>query len=79
MVLIDREVELPAGAIRVAPLEETVQGTIVFPSSQWHGRPVEGLRIEFENDSPAESGTHTIDVDLVGREGDVFARTSYVD
>ncbi|HJS74030.1 MAG TPA: hypothetical protein VJ921_07065, partial [Vicinamibacteria bacterium] len=30
VVLIDREIELPAGAIRVAPLEETVQGTIVF-------------------------------------------------
>jgi hypothetical protein len=49
VVLIDREIELPAGAIRVAPLEETVQGTIVFPSSQWAGRPVEGLRIQFEN------------------------------
>jgi Thermophilic metalloprotease (M29) len=40
VVLIDREIELPAGAIRVAPLEETVQGTIVFPPSQWSGRPV---------------------------------------
>lgn len=49
VVLIDREIELPAGAIRVAPLEETVQGTIVFPPSQWDGRPVEGLRMQFEN------------------------------
>jgi Thermophilic metalloprotease (M29) len=45
VVLIDREIELPAGAIRVAPLEETVQGTIVFPPSQWSGRPVQGLRL----------------------------------
>jgi hypothetical protein len=46
-VLIDREIELPAGAVRVAPLEETVQGTIVFPPSQWSGRPVSGLKLGF--------------------------------
>jgi len=45
VVLIDREIELPAGAIRVAPLEETVQGTIVFPPSQWSGRPVQRLKL----------------------------------
>ncbi len=47
-VLIDREIELPAGVVRVAPLEESVQGTIAFPPSQWDGRPVEGLRLHFE-------------------------------
>ena len=47
VVLIDREIELPAGAIRVAPLEETVEGTIAFPPSQWAGRPVEGLVLRF--------------------------------
>jgi hypothetical protein len=45
VVLIDREIELPAGAIRVAPLEETVQGAIAFPPSQWSGRPVLGLKL----------------------------------
>ena len=48
VILIDREIELPAGAVRVAPLEETVTGTIAFPPSQWDGRPVEGLRIHLE-------------------------------
>ncbi len=47
-VLIDREIELPAGVARVAPLEDTVEGTIAFPPSQWDGRPVEGLRLHFE-------------------------------
>lgn len=47
-VLIDREIELPAGVARVAPIEETVRGTIAFPPSQWDGRPVEGLRLQFE-------------------------------
>ncbi len=46
-VLIDREIELPAGAIRVAPLEETVEGVVAFPLSQWMGKPVEGLKLRF--------------------------------
>ena len=49
VILIDREIELPTGAVRVAPLEETVQGTIAFPPSQWSGRPVHGLKLVFEN------------------------------
>ena len=46
--LIDREIELPAGAIRVAPLEDTVVGTIAFPPSVWNGETVEGLKMHFE-------------------------------
>ena len=45
--LIDREVELPAGAIRVAPLEETVTGTIAFPPAMWDSVRVEGLVLTF--------------------------------
>ena len=47
-ILIDREIELPAGAVRVAPVEETVHGTIVFPPSQWNGQPVRGLTMHLE-------------------------------
>ena len=46
--LIDREIELPPGAIRVAPIEETVEGTIAFPNSVWQGEKVEGLVITFK-------------------------------
>ena len=46
-VLIDKEIELPAGAIRVAPIEDSVEGVIAFPPSQWDGRPVEGLKLRF--------------------------------
>ncbi len=60
VILIDREIELPTGAVRVAPLEETVQGTIAFPPSQWSKRPVHGLKLVFENGKvvslSAESG-----------------------
>lgn len=48
VILIDREVELPAGVVRVAPVPESVEGTIAFPPSQWDGRAVEGLKIRFE-------------------------------
>jgi len=46
--LIDREIELPAGAIRVAPLEESVHGTIAFPATTWQDRPVRGLVLRIE-------------------------------
>ncbi|MEA2693916.1 MAG: aminopeptidase [Acidobacteriota bacterium] len=46
-VLVDREIELPCGVIRVAPLEETVDGTIAFPTAQWAGKTVEGLKLRF--------------------------------
>mgnify|MGYP002624221418 CR=1 FL=1 len=45
--LIDREVELPAGAIRVAPIETSVEGKIAFPDSDWNGTQVEGLVLNF--------------------------------
>jgi hypothetical protein len=47
--LIDREVELPAGAIRVAPIEESVSGTIVIPRSVWNGVGVRGLTLRFDD------------------------------
>lgn len=52
--LIDREVELPAGAIRVAPMEETVSGTIAFPDSEWGGQLVKGLVMKFEDGKVVE-------------------------
>ena len=45
--LIDREVELPAGAIRVAPIETSVNGKIAFPPGLWGGERVEGLVMQF--------------------------------
>jgi hypothetical protein len=67
-VLIDREIELPAGAVRVAPLEDSVSGTIVFPPSQWSGRPVEGLRLRFERgrvvETSATSGRDAVEKEM---------------
>ena len=47
-ILIDREIEFPAGAVRVAPIESTVHGVIVFPRSKWNGEEVDDLRLVFE-------------------------------
>jgi hypothetical protein len=69
-VLIDREIELPAGAARVAPLEESVDGTIAFPPSQWDGRPVEGLRLHFARGLvdrvEATSGGEAVEREMAG-------------
>ena len=68
VILIDREIELPCGAIRVAPLEETVEGWIAFPPSQWDGRPVEGLKLRFAKGQVAEiqvaSGREAVEAEM---------------
>jgi hypothetical protein len=73
VILIDREIELPAGVVRVAPLEDTVEGTIVFPPSQWDGRPVDGLALRFERgrvvDLRAASGRDAVEAEMA-RAGD---------
>jgi hypothetical protein len=47
-VRIDREIELPAGALRVAPLEATVSGVMVIPSARIGGVEVSRIRLEFD-------------------------------
>lgn len=46
---LDREVEIPGGAVRVAPLESTVYGTVVYPDSAWNGKTVRNAAITYEN------------------------------
>jgi len=46
---IDREIELPAGAIRVAPLEESVNGRIVIPGARIAGTRIANIRLQFTN------------------------------
>jgi leucyl aminopeptidase (aminopeptidase T) len=67
-VLVDHEIELPAGVVRVAPLEDTVEGTIAFPPSQWDGRPVENLRLRFSKgrvvEIVASSGKDAVEAEM---------------
>jgi hypothetical protein len=70
-ILIDREIELPAGVIRVAPLEESVEGTIAFPPASWNGssgQTVEGLKLRFARGKVVEvsatAGKDAVDAEL---------------
>lgn len=66
--LIDREIELPAGAVRVAPMEESVEGVVVIPVSSWDGRPVKDLRLRFNagrvSEFESETGSEAVAVEL---------------
>lgn len=76
--LIDREIELPAGAIRVAPVEESVNGVIAFPDAEWNGKDVTGLRLTFKAgkivDVKASSGVDAVKEELrtAGAAGEWF-------
>lgn len=75
-VLIDREIEIPCGAIRVAPLEETVEGTIAFPPGRWGNQDVDGLEMRFAKGKVVEirarSGKEGVEAEL--KEGGDAAR-----
>ena len=75
--LIDREIELPAGAIRVAPLEDTVQGTVAFPPSMWNSTIAEGLVLTFHDgvvvSASADSGLEAAEAVL--QRGGISARS----
>jgi len=68
--LIDREVELPAGAIRVAPMEESVEGVIAFPDSNWDGEFAGGVLIKIKEgqivDVHADTNQEAVQRELVG-------------
>lgn len=64
-VLVDREIELPAGVMRVAPMEDSVSGSIAFPPSQWSGQPVSGLVLTFEKGQV---------INVTAREGEAAVR-----
>jgi hypothetical protein len=48
-VRVDREIELPAGVLRVAPIEESVFGQIVIPEARFGTTVVKGLVLQLDN------------------------------
>ena len=45
---IDREIELPAGALRVAPIEEAVSGRIVIPAARFGHQTARHIQLDIE-------------------------------
>ncbi len=45
-VRVDREIELPAGVLRVAPVEESANGRLVIPSARFPKGTVRNLKLE---------------------------------
>lgn len=43
-----REVEIPGGVVRVAPVEDSVQGQVVYPYSAWNGHSVRNATIIYK-------------------------------
>lgn len=72
-VRVDRDVELPCGVLRVAPLEETVSGVVAFPPARWADRPVEGLKLRFERgrvvEITAAGGREGVEAEIQGGGG----------
>jgi leucyl aminopeptidase (aminopeptidase T) len=48
-IRIDREVELPAGVLRVAPIEESVNGVIAIPQARIGAVTAENIRVEIRS------------------------------
>jgi leucyl aminopeptidase (aminopeptidase T) len=48
-MLIDREIELPAGVLRVAPIENSANGIIVVPKARFGDSTVSNLRLKIQN------------------------------
>lgn len=46
-VRVDREIELPVGVMRVAPLEDTVNGKLVIPYARLDGAVAAGITLTF--------------------------------
>ena len=45
---LDREVEVPPGAVRVAPVEDSINGVVVYPFSAWNGHTVVNARLTYQ-------------------------------
>jgi hypothetical protein len=48
-VRVDREIELPCGVLRAAPLEETVRGRLVIPKARLQGKVARNIQFAIED------------------------------
>jgi len=76
-IRIDREAELPCGVLRVAPIEESVEGVIIIPEARFGGRVAREVRLEIRRGQVVSSGArqNSRAVKQVLREGGRAARS----
>lgn len=63
-VRVDREIELPAGVVRVAPIETSVNGVLVVPAARFNDIKATGIRIEFKEGKIVSAKAETEDAAL---------------
>jgi D-aminopeptidase len=72
-IRIDRHTELPAGVLRVAPLERSVNGVIVLPAARFGGTRATNVRLVFRDgvvtESSAASGESAVKAFLASEPG----------
>jgi hypothetical protein len=72
-VRVDREIELPAGVLRVAPIEKTVNGTLAIPQARFGDATATGITLTFTNgvvsNVTAESGLDAVQTFLKSAPG----------
>ena len=72
-VRVDREIELPAGVLRVAPIESSVNGVLVIPKARFGAAVVSGARLEIANGvvvkAAAQSGDEALQTFLKSAPG----------
>ena len=72
-VRVDREIELPAGVLRVAPIESSANGVLVVPKARFGDAVVTGARLECVNGvvvkASAQSGDEALQAFLKSAPG----------
>ena len=58
-IRIDRHTELPAGVLRVAPVESSVNGTVVVPAARFEGGRATNVRLVFRDGVVVQSTAAT--------------------
>ncbi len=77
-VRVDREVELPAGVVRVAPIETSANGVIVVPKARLLEQAVAtGIRLEFVDGKVVKATAETGQKDLDAYLASAPALTSF--
>lgn len=72
-VRVDREIELPAGVLRVAPIESSANGTLVIPAARFGKTVVKNARLRIVDGvvtaATAEAGQDALDAFLASAPG----------